>query len=69
MGEIEFDKCQICGQYAQIHRTYFRYPEIKCECHSPCHFDLVRHCDKCKPRIPEYTRIELRTDNLKVEVD
>ena len=65
MGEIEYGKCEVCGHEAPLRRKYFHYPDIKCACHSPCHFDLVRHCGKCKPKQPAYTRIELRTDTLK----
>ncbi|MDD3029802.1 MAG: hypothetical protein PHS57_05940 [Alphaproteobacteria bacterium] len=38
-------------------RTYFRLP-IKCDCHSPEHFDLVEHCPDCIPVRPA-TKIKL----------
>ena len=68
MGAIEYGRCDICGKENHLHRTYFHYPDIKCDCHSPCHWDLVRHCKECTPKHPEYTKISVRTDKLKVEV-
>jgi hypothetical protein len=64
MGECEYGKCQVCGKETFLQRTYFRYPDIKCECHLPCHFDLIIHCAECTPKQPEYTRITLRTATL-----
>lgn len=52
--EIEYGKCQICGQETPLKRTYFNYP-FKCDCHSPNHFELVRHCADCKPEPPKST--------------
>lgn len=48
---IEFGKCDICGKECGLERTYFEY-DINCECHSPKHFELVRHCKDCVPSIP-----------------
>lgn len=64
MGEIEFGKCEVCGNEAQLQRTYFRY-DIECECHSPHHFELVRHCKQCVPTEPKETRIVFKTNLLK----
>ncbi len=63
-GEIEWGKCDYCGYEGHINRKYFRY-EIKCECHSPNHFELVYHCNDCEPKEPSTTRIFLSTDKLK----
>ena len=63
-GEIEYGKCAICGREGALKRTYFRYP-VKCECHSPHHFELIRVCDKCQPKEPEYTTITVSTKWLK----
>ena len=52
MPDIEMGKCEMCGELNQIHRTYYNY-DIKCECHSPNHFVLVRHCRSCKPEPQE----------------
>lgn len=68
MLAIEYGRCDVCGKENQLHRMYIRYPDIKCACHSPCHFDLVMHCKDCTPKVPEYTKISLKTDILKVEV-
>lgn len=63
-GEIEFGKCQVCGKEAALERMYFRY-DIKCECHSPNHFELVCHCSDCTPKEPQYTKVEFKTEDLK----
>jgi len=64
MGEIEFGKCEVCGKEAPLRRTYFRYG-IKCECHSPEHVELIRHCEECTPEEPKETKIIIKTDVLK----
>lgn len=64
MGEVEFGKCEVCGKETILHRTYFRYPNMKCECHSPHHFDLIHHCKNCVPVRPRETKVLLRTDLL-----
>ncbi len=38
-GCVEIGICDICKKEAHLQRTYFRY-NIKCECHSPYHFEL-----------------------------
>mgnify|MGYP005608329895 FL=1 len=48
---IEFGKCDICGKEGNLGRTYFEY-DIKCDCHSPRHFELVVHCKDCIPSMP-----------------
>ena len=63
MNDIEFGKCEMCGVESYLQRTYFKY-DIKCECHSPNHFELIRHCKKCKPKQPKETKISLKTENL-----
>ncbi len=62
-GCIEFGKCEVCGKEAQLQRTYWHYA-IKCECHSPSHFEMKRHCADCVPTEPTTTKISLRTDTL-----
>lgn len=59
MAEIEFGKCEICGKETQLERTYFYYP-IYCECcgskdekGQDQHFEMVRHCKNCVPRVPK----------------
>lgn len=64
-GEIEVGKCECCGkENVTLMRTYFRYP-FKCECHSPEHFILVRHCEDCEPIEPRETKVVLKTGDLK----
>lgn len=64
MGEIEYGKCNVCGKDGQLERTYFHYP-VKCECHSPSHFELICHHKGCKPQEPRYTKVEFKTEDLK----
>ena len=64
MGDVEFGKCDYCGNEDYLGRKYFRYP-IKCECHSPEHFELVCHCKNCTPVEPKTTKITLKTFELK----
>lgn len=63
-GCIEYDKCDICGNKDLLQRKYYRY-DIKCECHSPYHFEVVKYCKNCKPREPHETRILFKTKDLK----
>ena len=56
-GEIEVGRCECCGKdNVPLERTYFRYP-FECECHSPEHFILVRHCEDCDPIEPRETKV------------
>ena len=59
MGEQEYGKCDLCGKESVLARTYFDYP-IKCECHSPRHFEMVKHCDDCVPKMPKDIKVKLR---------
>jgi hypothetical protein len=63
-GCNEFGKCEICNEETFLNRTYFRY-DIKCECHSPYHFEIVRHCKNCIPKEPNVTNITIKTESLK----
>lgn len=63
MADIERGQCDICGNISDLNRKYYHY-DIKCECHSPCHFELVRHCATCIPTEPKETTIKIKTDNL-----
>jgi hypothetical protein len=63
-GEVEYGKCEVCGKEAILQRTTFRYP-IKCECHSPYHFEMFSHCKDCIPKEPVETKVLLSTDKLK----
>ena len=58
-GEIEVSKCEICGkENVQVNRKYYYY-EIKCGCHFPYHFELIRHCKDCEPRPPRDIKVQL----------
>jgi hypothetical protein len=63
-GSSEFGRCEICKKQTYLERTYFRY-NIKCECHSPYHFELIIHCKDCVPIEPVNTVIQLNTKYLK----
>ncbi len=67
-GAVEYGRCDICGKEAPLARRYFHYG-IPCECHSPNHFELVRHCKDCEPKEPGETTVKLRTDTLRVVIE
>jgi hypothetical protein len=60
----EHGRCDVCGKNENLTRTYFHYP-IKCECHSPNHFELRHHGKDCTPKEPIYTKVEFKTEDLK----
>lgn len=59
-GSIMSGRCGVCGKDGPLTRTYFRLP-IKCDCHSPEHFDIVDHCTECAPARPN-TKIYLTSE-------
>lgn len=60
----EMGKCVVCRKdNVVLQRTYFQY-DIKCECHSPNHFELVRHCADCVAVEPIETKVFLKTSSL-----
>lgn len=63
-GEVEHNKCSVCGKEGPVLRKYFRY-DIDCDC---CvgdhHFHFVYHCNGCEPKEPETTKISLLTSTL-----
>lgn len=63
-GDKEIGICEVCKEVKTLKRTYFKYA-IKCECHSPNHFEFVRHCENCIPKEPIETRVLMNTDKLK----
>jgi len=64
-GEMEVGRCECCGrENVPLSRKYYHYNNIKCECHSPNHFILIRHCNDCEPKEPIYTKVEYRTEDL-----
>lgn len=64
-ADREIGTCDSCGKFTGLSREYFRYPEIKCECHSPYHFEIVRYCKDCLPREPLETTVTIKTSELK----
>ena len=63
-GDIEHGRCDICGDMSELTRKYYHYP-IKCECHSPNHFEIVCHCNNCEPEEPRITKVVFDTEKLK----
>ena len=59
-GDVEIGICKVCGEKKKLERTYFNYP-VDCECHSPNHFETIRHCENCKPKEPEETLVLYNT--------
>lgn len=61
MGEVEHGKCDICKTDSTLGRKYYYY-NIKCDCHSPRHFELVTYCSKCAPTPPERTTVLIKPE-------
>ena len=62
-------KCEVCGKDGQsLMVTTFEY-NLKCECHSPIHFEAIHHCPDCIPVEPGYTRIHIKTEVLRRLLD
>lgn len=61
-GEVEYGICENCGKEDVLERRT-KYYGIKCNCHSPEHFDMIRVCKKCNElkdeelKFPAYTKI------------
>lgn len=62
-GTIEIYQCSICKKVGPVNRKYYMY-RIKCECHSPWHFELVYHCTDCIPVEPKQTRVLFDTSKI-----
>lgn len=60
-GSIEVGDCSICGKkdVVGINRKYFHY-DIKCDCHSPKHSEMVYHCNDCIPIPPKTTIVHIK---------
>jgi hypothetical protein len=63
-GDVEFGYCEICGKEDALQRKYYHY-NIKCDCCSPQHSELVRYCKNCEPREPLRTKLSVKTDIIK----
>lgn len=63
MGEIMVGKCDVCGkENVELQRKVYYYG-IKCECHSPQHFEIVEHCKDCTPKPPKRITVEIKPIN------
>lgn len=60
-GSVEVGDCSVCGkkEVIGINRKYFHY-DIKCDCHSPTHFEIVHHCNDCIPKPPKKTVVYIK---------
>jgi len=58
-ADVEHGECDVCGKSSDLSRMYYHY-DIKCECHSPEHFEIVRHCSGCTPVPPAKTTITIK---------
>lgn len=58
MSNIEYGTCDMCGREANLQRKYYHF-NIKCECHSPKHFEMIKYCSDCVPLRPAETTIEI----------
>ena len=67
-GSVEHGICDFCGKEDFLQRTYFRY-NIKCDCHSPQHFELMIHCKNCIPIEPINTKISFGSNKIIVETN
>ena len=60
MNSIEVGTCDICQKEGiELSRKYYHY-DVQCECHSPNHFEFVRHCKDCKPSPPARTTVTMK---------
>lgn len=65
MGDIEIGKCEICKkENVQLLRTTIDFPFIECECHNR-HFETIRHCVNCEPKVPKETTLVISTSTLR----
>lgn len=62
-GDTEFGRCDICGEAGELQRKYYYY-DIKCDCHSPKHFEVVRYCKNCSPKPPFQTKVTFSREKL-----
>lgn len=61
--------CEMCKkEELNLLRTIFLFEGITCNCHSPYHFEVVTHCQDCKPTQPTSTKIELLTDDATEDI-
>lgn len=62
MPDMEYGKCDICGQMGSLARKYYRY-NIKCECCNNKHFELVRYCVMCEPKPPREIHVVFKGED------
>lgn len=63
MRETEIGNCSVCkNESIPVNRKYYHYG-IKCDCHSPDHFEIVYHCSNCTPIPPKTTLVHIKPIN------
>jgi hypothetical protein len=64
-GEFMIGQCDVCGkEKVALKRQYYFYG-VKCDCHSPEHFEIVEHCNDCTPVPPKRTTITLEPNEIR----
>lgn len=63
-GSIMYGICDICGKESILKRKYYNY-HVKCQCHSPYHFEIVEYCSNCTPIEPYETKLFMKTSDVK----
>lgn len=59
-GSCEVGTCDICEvSGVMLSRQYYNY-DIKCDCCSPNHFEIVHYCNTCTPKAPENTIVWIK---------
>ena len=47
-GEMPFGTCEKCGKNnTPLHIRYRHFWDVRCDCHSPNHFDRMEVCELC----------------------
>ena len=59
-GEVEYGNCDICNIQNTLNRKYYYY-DIHCECCSnDDHFEIVRYCNYCNPKLPSVVNVVIK---------
>lgn len=59
MNSVMFGHCNICGKEDYLSVKTYEY-DLKCECHSPYHFERIEHCSNCVPSPPTNTLVWIK---------
>ena len=64
--DVEYNICDVCGEPGELERTYYYY-NIRCDCHSPEHFEIVSTCPNCTPEPPLKITVEMSPTSYRGE--